>query len=360
MRITAAASLILTSALLLASAAPCFAAKGKVGLALPTQNDTRWYYEGPKMKQALEQAGYDAVLFYGGDNDLSIQQRQLPRMVEKEKVNILAVVPIEGDKLADALSQVQKKGVPVISLDRLITKSKAVSYYLGFDNREIGRQQGLAIVDALNLHTAYEPVNVEFFAGDENDNSARYFFAGAQEVLSQYMNTGLVNTPSNQLFFKECAIKDWTAENAMKRMDQLIEKYHYTPDGKGRKLDAVYCANDTLAQGVLQALRKAGFKDDQLPFITGMDAELSALQRIVKGTQGSTIYKDPNTLCAQLVKMVDAVLSGKTPEINDEKTYNNGFGAVKSYLCEPVAITKDNLKEAIVDKGVFSAKDLGL
>ena len=125
-------------------------------------------------------------------------------------------------------------------------------------------------------------------------------------------------------------------------------------------LDICATAFDGFAYGCKAALENAGYTADNWPIISGQDAELMACKDILDGTQTFSIYKDTRLLASKCVTMVNAVCNGTEPEINDTEQYDNGKLVVPSYLCTPVAVDKDNMKELIVDGGYYEASQLGL
>ena len=139
-------------------------------------------------------------------------------------------------------------------------------------------------------------------------------------------------------------------------MENLITSNKYGP--KGQKLDAVYCSNDSTANGVTNALLSAGYTAANFPIITGQDCDIVSVKNMLKGTQAMSIFKDTRTLASKVVEMVDAICQGKKAPVNDTKTYDNGTGIIPSYLCEPVYGSKDNYKALLIDSGYYTEAQL--
>jgi len=152
----------------------------KVGLAMPTQNEDRWYKEGMMLQKMLKDAGFEVELFYGGDVDVELQQRQVARLAN-EGAQALIIGPIDGSALGESLKIAKSKHIPVISYDRLITGTDAVTYYATFDNEMVGHMQGKYLVDKLDLAMSNSPKHIELFYGSLNDNNAKFFWKGAME-----------------------------------------------------------------------------------------------------------------------------------------------------------------------------------
>lgn len=352
------------AALMVAGAAFAFpwgkkkASKTTVGVSMPTKDLQRWNQDGANMKAKLEAAGYTVDLQYA-NNDIAMQTSQIENMVTKGD-KVLVIASIDGSALKSVLDSAKKKGIKVIAYDRLIMNSNAVSYYATFDNYKVGTIQGEFLVDKLGLksRTASNPAYIELFTGSPDDNNINFFFGGAMDVLTPYIDKGVLVVPSGQTSKAQCATLNWSTEEAQKRMENLITSQGYGP--RGKKLDAVYSSNDSCAMGITNALVGAGYTKDNFPLVTGQDCDKASVKNMLAGTQAMSIFKDTRTLADKVVGMVDALMQGKEPEINDTKTYDNGTGIIPSYLCDPVFATVDNYKKLLLDSGYYTKADLGL
>ena len=329
----------------------------KIGVSMPTKSLQRWNQDGANMKSMLEKAGYEVDLQYAGDNDIPTQVSQLENMVSGN-CKVLVVAAIDGGALSMVLDDAKNSGVQVVSYDRLIMNSDAVSYYATFDNFKVGVLQGEYIRDRLQLDKEKGPFNIELFTGDPADNNVNFFFGGAMSVLQPYIDSGVLVVRSGQTSKEQCSTPNWSTEAAQTRMENLITSNGYGPNGT--RLDAVLSSNDSVANGVTNALVGAGYTPENFPILTGQDCDITSVKNILAGTQSMSVFKDTRTLAAQVVKMVDAILKGGKPEINDTKTYDNGTGVIPSYLCNPVFATRDKLREMLVDSGYYTAEQLGM
>jgi ABC-type xylose transport system, periplasmic component len=324
---------------------------GIVGVAMPTKDLQRWNQDGENMKAQLEAAGYEVDLQYA-NNDVLTQVAQIETMIAAN-VDILVIAAIDGESLGTPLASAKEKGIPVIAYDRLIMNSDAVSYYATFDNYAVGQKQGEFIEETLDLANAGDKVyNMEIFTGDPGDNNANFFYGGAMDVLRKYIDAGTIVVPSGQIEFAAVATPEWSAERAQNRMDTIISSDY----AGGVRLDAVLCSNDSTALGVTNALVAA--YTGEYPIITGQDCDIANVKNLLIDRQAMDIFKDTRTLAAQVVKMVDAVLSGSEAEINDTETYDNGTGIIPTFLCEPVVTTKDNYSEILIDSGYYTEEEL--
>jgi len=327
----------------------------KVGVSMPTKSLQRWNEDGSYLEQKFTAAGYEVILEYGGDNDVATQISQIENMIAAD-VSVLVIAAIDGETLTEALSGAKEKGIVVIAYDRLIMNTDAVTYYASFDNWKVGTTQGKYLVDNLDLDNTEGPYNIEFFTGDPGDNNINFFFDGAMSILQPYLDSGVLVCPSGQTEKAVVATPGWSTEEAQKRMENLISSNGYGPDGT--KLDAVMCSNDSTAQGATNALVNEGYTKDNFPLITGQDCDKVSVINMLAGTQSMSVFKDTRTLADKVVEMVEAVLKGQDPPINDRETYDNGTGVIPSFLCDPVEGTADNYKELLIDTGYYTEADL--
>ena len=330
---------------------PAATEKALVGVSMPTKDLQRWNQDGDNMKKQLEAAGYEVDLQYAA-NDIPTQVSQIENMVANG-CKALVIASIDGDSLGTVLAQAKEAGIPVISYDRLIMNSDAVSYYATFDNWLVGVKQGEYIEQALDLANANgKTFNIEFITGDPGDNNINFFFDGAISVLQKYLDNGTLVCPSGQTEKATVATANWSTEAAQARFETILGSFY----ADGTQLDAVLASNDSTALGVENAL--AASYTGNWPVITGQDCDIAIMSNLINGKQAVSIFKDTRTLAGKTVEMVDALLKGQEPPINDTETYDNGTGVIPSYLCEPVACTADNYKELLVDSGYYTEDQL--
>ena len=263
----------------------------------------------------------------------------------------LVIASIDGESLGTPLKTAEEEGIPVISYDRLIMNSTAVSYYATFDNYLVGQKQGEYIVEALDLDNAEGPFNMEIFTGDPGDNNVNFFYGGAMDVLQPYIDAGKLVVQSGQIAKEEVATADWSTEKAQARMDAILASNY-----ADKNLDVVLCSNDSTALGVENSL-EANY-NGEWPIITGQDCDKPNVKNLVAGKQSMSVFKDTRKLAEQTVKMVDAIMRGEEAETNDNETYDNGTGVIPSYLCDPTVVTIDNYEEMLLDSGYYTEADI--
>lgn len=335
--------------------APALAAGGMVGVSMPTQSLQRWNQDGANMKKQLEAAGYTVDLQYAGDNDIPTQVAQIENMITRG-CDVLVIAAVDGFSLTEVLKEAKANKIAVIAYDRLIMNSDAVTYYATFDNWKVGTFQGAYIRDTLKLDSTAGPYNIELFTGAPDDNNINFFFGGAMEILEPYIKSGKLFVPSGQVSKAQAAAPNWSTEEAQKRMENLITANGYGPNGK--KLHAVYSSNDSVANGITNALVAAGYTKANFPIVTGQDCDRTSVKNMIAGIQSMSVFKDTRTLAAKVVEMIDAQMTGKPVPVNDKNTYNNGVHIVPSFLCEPVFATVTNYKSLLLDSGYYKESEL--
>jgi putative multiple sugar transport system substrate-binding protein len=329
--------------------------KGYIGVAMPTQSSQRWIQDGGNMKEQLEAKGYKVDLQYAEDI-VENQVAQLENMITKG-VNVLVIASIDGEAITNVLEKAAESNIEVIAYDRLIKNSPNVSYYATFDNFKVGVQQGSYIVEALELDKGAEgPFNIELFGGSPDDNNAYFFYDGAMSVLKPYIDSGVLVVQSGQMGMDKVATLRWDGATAQSRMDNLLTAYY----ADGETIDAILSPYDGISIGVLSSVKNIGYGSDgqPLPIITGQDAELPSVKSILAGEQTHTVFKDTRELARVAVGMVEAILEGGEPEINDTTTYDNGVKVVPSYLLEPVSVDINNYKEVLIGSGYYTEDQL--
>ena len=322
----------------------------KVGVAMPTQSSERWINDGANMKKQLEELGYEVDLQYAED-DVQAQVSQIENMIASG-AKCLVIASIDSSALVNVEKQAKDAGIPVIAYDRLLMDTDAVSYYATFDNKGVGTAIGKYIVDNAGLDPA-APQTIELFMGSPDDNNAHMLYAGLMEQIQPFLDNGALVCKSGQIDFESNNTLRWDQQTAMKRCEDLLTRYYADED-----LDICACAYDGLSYGCMAALEGAGYTDANWPLITGQDAELMATKHIINGKQTMSIAKDTRLLAQKCVTMVQAVLEGKEPEINDTDQYNNGVIVVPSYLCTPQPVDKNNYKEILLDTGYYTEDQL--
>lgn len=330
------------------------AAEGMVGISMPTKTSARWIADGDNMVKQFQEAGYQTDLQYA-DDDIPNQLSQIENMITKG-VNVLVIAAIDGTTLSNALANAKAADIKVIAYDRLIRDTPDIDYYATFDNFKVGVEQANTLVEGLKERFPdVKPWNVELFGGSPDDNNAFFFYDGAMSVLQPMIDSGEIAVPSGQMGMDKVGTLRWDPATAQSRMDNILSA-NYTD----KHVNGVLSPYDGLSIGILSSLKGVGYGsgDLKMPIVSGQDAELQSVKSIQAGEQYSTIFKDTRELAKVTVSMVNAMMKGEEPQVNDTKTYNNGVKVVPSYLLEPVAVTEKNLKEVLVGSGYYTEDQL--
>lgn len=353
-------SILLVLALTLSAGVIAFAEETKtVGIAMPTRSLERWNRDGEYLEAQFKAAGYDAQLVYS-DNDITQQNNDIGNLIA-DGVDLLIISAIDGESLTQTLADAKDAGIPVIAYDRLIMNTDAISYYVSFDNYQVGVLQGQFVIDTLGLDLSNTDVsyNIEFTAGDPADNNAGFFFSGAFDTLKPYIDAGILKVPSGKTTFEQVATPAWSTDTALTNMQNTLASYY----SDGTVLDVALCSNDSTALGVAQAIA-SDYAGSNQPLVTGQDGDIANLQNIVDGKQTMTVYKNVSDEAGVTLELGKAILAGETPDAGlleslsveaayDTESYDNGTGIIPSYLLVPYVITKDSL-QTLVDTGLYA------
>lgn len=336
----------------LAVAMAARAERGYVGISMPTKSSARWIADGQSMVGQFEEAGYRVDLQYAED-DLPNQLAQIENMIVAG-VDVLVIAAIDGTTLYSALENAHASGVKVVAYDRLIRGSPHVDYYATFDNFKVGVLQASSLVEGMK-NRGPGPYNIELFGGSPDDNNAHFFYDGAMSVLQPLVDAGEIVIVSGQTGIDKVGTLRWDGAVAQSRMDNLLSAL-YTE----KRVHGVLSPYDGISIGILSSLKGVGYgsQDMPLPIVTGQDAELSSIKSILAGEQYSTIFKDTRELARVTVGMVEALLQGSKPPINDSSTYYNGETVVPAFLLEPVAVDSSNWKSVVIDSGYYSIEQV--
>jgi len=315
---------------------------GKIALLLPESQTTRYEaHDHPEFEAALKESCPDCELIYSNaDQDAAKQQSQVEAALT-DGAEVIVLDPVDSASAAGMAGQAKAQGVPVISYDRLITDTDAIDYYVSFDNVKVGELQGEALVGKL-ADDGNPTGPIIKIKGSPTDNNAKLFNEGAQ---SKFDEAGVT-------IAKEYDTPDWLPENAQKEMDQAITAVG--ADG----FTGVYAMNDGTAGGAIAAM-KAGGVDPKVVPVTGQDAELEAIQRIIAGEQFMTVYKATKLETKAAADLATALVNGEDPPeglVNGE--VDNGAKSVPSVLETPVAVTIDNINDTVIKDGYWTAADI--
>lgn len=310
-----------------------------VGLLLPEKENARYeQFDYPIFqKKVVELTNSKGTVEYANaEGNAKQQNRQLEQMMA-EKVDILVVDAVDAKAIASGVKKAKDAGIPVIAYDRLA--QGPIDAYISFDNELVGQVQGRAIAEKLGSSAVSKIVMMN---GSTTDPNAAQFKAGATSELHDAVTIA-----------KEYDTKDWDPANAKVNMEKAIAAVGLD------NIAGVYAANDGIAGAVIDVLKTAGVS--RVPPVTGQDAELSAVQRIVSGDQYMSVYKSYPQEANVAAEMAVAKVQNRTIEFDaltrdnvDSPTTEN----VPSQLVPVAALTMENIKDTVIEDGIYTVKQI--
>ncbi|WP_433456067.1 substrate-binding domain-containing protein [Streptomyces sp. CA-142005] len=308
----------------------------KVGLLLPENQTARYEkFDRPLIEKKVKELtnGKGQIVYANAKQDASLQNQQVDTMVTN-KVDVLIVDAVDAAAIKNSVQKAKDAGIPVVAYDRLA--QGPIDAYTSFDNETVGKTQGEALLKALGSKA--KSGKIVMMNGSSTDPNAAQFKKGAHEVLDGKVNVG-----------KEYDTKEWKPENANSNMEGAISAL-----GK-KNIVGVYSANDGMAGGIITALKQAGIK---VP-VTGQDAELAGVQRIVTGDQYMSVYKPYAPEAAAAAEMAVDLAQGKSLDsVAKDKVDSPTTKQVPSVLVPVTALTKDNIKDTVIKDGVYTLADI--
>ncbi|QRK08133.1 sugar ABC transporter substrate-binding protein [Archangium violaceum] len=323
-----------------APAAEKAASGGKIALLLPESKTARYETQDrPHFERKVKELCPDCqILYSNAEQDASKQQNQAEAALTNG-AQVLVLDPVDSASAAAIVARAKQAKVPVLSYERLILNAD-VDYYISFDNEQVGKLQGQALVDKLKAD-GKGTGTIVMIHGSPTDNNAKLYKSGSHSVIDgSGLKVGVeYDTP------------DWSPDKAQQQMEQALTRL-----GKDT-IVGVYAANDGTASGAISAMKAAGI--NPLPPVTGQDAELAAIQRIITGEQYMTVYKaikKEGEIAAEVA--VALMRGGQPPEGRVNGKVNNGTKDVPSILLPAQIVTKDNVKSTVIADGFWTAAQI--
>ena len=297
----------------------------RIGLSMDTLKEERWQRDRDLFVARAKELGAE-VLVQSANGDDKAQVQQSENLLT-QGVDVLVVIPHNGEVAATIVESAKAKGVPVVSYDRLIRSSEP-ALYVSFDNEKVGEMQARYLLERAPKG------NYVLIGGAPTDNNAKLFRQGQMNVLKPAIDRGDVKVITDQW------AKDWLASEALRICEDALTK-------SNRDVAAVVASNDATAGGAVSALETAGVAGKVL--VSGQDADLAGLQRIVAGKQSMTVYKPVHLLARRAAEAAVALAKGE--KVDAPARINNGKVDVPSILLEPVVVDKTNIDDTVVKDG---------
>lgn len=304
---------------------------GTIALLLPDAKTARYEtFDRPLFEQRVAELGDYDVLYSNADQDAAKQQQQAESALAAG-ARVLVLDAVDTKAAASVVAEARAQGVPVIAYDRLIAGGD-LAYYVSFDNEKVGVLQATALLEGLDQR-GDAGGGILMVNGSPTDSNAALFRDGAETVLE---DSGLRVLASYDT-------PDWSPDKAQEWVAGQVAQY-------GDRIAGVYAANDGTAGGAISALRAAAV--DPLPIVTGQDADLAAMQRIVSGDQYMTVYKAIKPQAELAAEVAVTLLKG------GEVTAPMEIDGTPTTLLDPVAVTVDNIVDTVIADGFWTVEDI--
>lgn len=294
----------------------------KIGLLMDTLQEERWQRDRDLFLERAKQLRAEVIVESAERDDA--KQLQLAESLLAQNVQVLVVVPHNAEAGTKIVEAAKQRSVPVISYDRLILNGD-VDLYVSYDNRRVGELQ------AQHLRNEAPKGNYILLGGAPTDHNAKLIREGQMAALEDAVKRGDIRIVANPW------TPDWRADAAMKLTEEALKK------ARGQVV-AIVASNDITAGGAIQALEKQGLAGKVL--VSGQDANLEAVRRIVKGTQTMTVYKPLSPLARGAAQA--AVQMAKGEKVEGTSTIDNGMKKVQSILFNPIAVHKGLIDQVII------------
>lgn len=304
----------------------------KIGLLLDDLRVERWQKDRDYFVAQAQESGAK-VYVKSANGDAATQAQQIENMVQRG-VNVLVIIPSDASSLTAAIAKAKQAGIKVLAYDRLITNA-AIDLYLSFDNIKVGEMQAQALV-------ALKPKgNYFLIGGAPSDNNAKMFRAGQMKILQPLVDAGDIHLVGDGW------AEGWSADEAKTIMAAGIAK-------NAKNIDVVVASNDGTAGGAIQSLEAAGLAGKVL--VSGQDADLAGLRRIVQGSQVMTVYKPIRMLAQEAAAL--ALKLAADQAITTTNKIDNGAGQIPAIYLEPILVTKSNIDSTVVADGYHGKNDI--
>ncbi|MGH3899903.1 MAG: sugar ABC transporter substrate-binding protein [Pseudonocardiaceae bacterium] len=309
-----------------------------IGILLPESKTSRYEtFDRPLITQRLNELCPNCQVRYRNADQNSAEQQNQAEALILSGARVLILDPVDSTAAGAIVTSAKSQGVAVVAYDRLA--SGPIDYYVSYRNERVGQVQGTALLTALKAGGDPRRGQIVMINGSPTDPNAGDFKRGAHSVLDGQAMIG-----------QEYDTPDWSPDRAQQEMEQAITAL-------GREaIIGVYAANDGTAAGAIAALKGAGFTT--LPPVTGQDAELAGIQRILAGEQYMTVYKAIKPEATIAAEMAIAAATGADYRGRPTQLVSNGSVDVPSVLLEPVPVTRENVASTIIADGFHPAEQV--
>lgn len=306
-------------------------AKPVIGFSIDDLRVERWARDRDYFTAAAKALGADVIVTSADANEQK-QVNQVENMIS-QKVDAIVIVPFNSKVFGEVIDEAHKAGVKVLSYDRLILNADEDAY-ISFDNERVGFMQAEAVLKAKPEGRYY------MLGGSPTDNNAKLLRAGQEKALKEAVDAGKIKVVGSQW------VPEWSPTTAMSIMENALT-------ANNNNIDAVVASNDGTAGGAIQALAAQNLAG-KVP-VSGQDADLAAVKRVMAGTQTVTVYKPLKLIAGEAAKLTIQLVKGEKPAFNSE--LDNGTKKVPSLLLTPIPLTKENI-DTVVKDGFYTKEQV--
>jgi D-xylose transport system substrate-binding protein len=306
--------------------------KVRIGLSMDTLKEERWQKDRDLFTRRAEELGAEVIVQSADGND-ETQVKQAESLFT-QGIDVLVVIPHNAEVAGTIVNSARRQNIPVVSYDRLIRNSEP-DLYISFDNVKVGEMQAKYLLDKAPRG------NYILIGGAPTDNNAKLFRQGQMNILQPAIDRGDIKIVADQWS------RDWLPDEALKHTENALTQVN-------NDVVAVVASNDGTAGGVVQALIAQGLAGKV--YVSGQDADLAALQRIVEGKQSMSVYKPISQLAPRAAEA--AVALARKEKISTTRAVNNGRIEVPSILLEPIIVEKSNVDETVIKDGYQKREDV--
>ena len=303
-----------------------------IGLAVADLTLERWQHDRDIFVETAEEHGAE-VIVQSADGDEAVQTSQVENMLT-QGIDVLVIIAHNSDSIGAVAQEAVDEGIPVIAYDRMINSAE-IDAYISFDNVRVGEMQAEYIVDQVPEGRYF------MMGGAPTDNNAQMFRDGQMNIIEPLVESGDIEIVGDQW------ADDWSADAALEIMENALT-------ANNNEIDAVVASNDNTAGGAIQALASEGLDGEVA--ISGQDADLSGVQRIVEGTQTMTVYKQIHLIASEAAELAVAIGTGEDVSFDD--AIDNGVIEVPSVLLDPISVDESNVIDTVIEDGFHSFEEV--
>ncbi|WP_437177292.1 D-xylose ABC transporter substrate-binding protein [Collimonas arenae] len=308
---------------LTSSAAMADAKNPKIGFSIDDLRVERWARDRDFFIAAADKLGAK-VFVQSADASEQRQISQIENLISRG-VDVIVIVPFNATVLSNTIKEAKKAGIKVVSYDRLILNAD-IDAYISFDNEKVGEMQAEGVLKAAPKGNYY------LLGGSPTDNNAKMLREGQMKVLKPSIDKGDIKIVGQQW------VKDWSATEALSIVENALT-------ANNNKIDAIVASNDGTAGGAIQALASQKMAG-KVP-VSGQDADLAAVKRVIAGTQSMTVYKPLKLIASEAAKLSVQLARNEKPVYNAQ--YENGAKKVDTILLKPTTLTSANVNLLVSD-----------